>query len=71
MNVYIRVKSREVSYLFVENFSKIGKDLRLPRMHHPENGRNVFYPTHSRGVKTFKLSETLLQSRLMENEDVA
>jgi hypothetical protein len=36
-------KSRKASYLLVENFSKIGKDLRLPWMHHPGNGRNVFF----------------------------
>jgi hypothetical protein len=40
-------------------------------MHHSGNGRNLFYPTHRGGVKIFKLSETLLQSRLKENEEVA
>jgi hypothetical protein len=43
LSKYIPVKSRKVSYLFVENFSKIGKDLRLPWMHHPGNGRNVHH----------------------------
>jgi hypothetical protein len=38
-NNEVPVKSRKVSYLFVENFSQVGKDLRLPWMHHPGNVR--------------------------------